>query len=247
MQVSGCEYISFTENYVPRLQIKIRTRINDNTNQSTIKKKLITILYPKTIRLFTFSSMMKAARLVVIFNGSFLYADIHATTITEITAFTKHHAKNGEMREMSHLSKAQIQASQYFICTFVQKKGGKVINAINMTLLSWRLPRMRTNRKDTLRNIMSESDKKSFQGRLNRLIFLLENLAEDYVPFPAIVLEYFEETKLCFYQGAFVASILMASATYEELLRQIYRDSGNIEKANTFGLANLFPKLLRMA
>jgi len=91
---------------------------------------------------------------------------------------------------------------------------------------------------DNLEKMMQEGDKKSFEGRLNRLKFLLGNLGEDYTPFPAIVLEYFEETKLCFYQGAFVSTI-MASATFEEVFRQVYRDANQMEKARTKGLANL--------
>lgn len=98
---------------------------------------------------------------------------------------------------------------------------------------------MDTNQVDRLKAMIAEADKRSFEARLNRLRFILENLGEDYVPFPAIVLEYFEETKLCFYEGAFVASILMASATFEELFRQIYRNANEMKKANAKGLANL--------
>ena len=98
---------------------------------------------------------------------------------------------------------------------------------------------MDTNQYDKLKAMMIEADKRSFECRLDRLDFLLKNLGEDYVPFPAIVLEYFEETKLCFYEGAFVASIVMASATFEELFRQIYRNTNEMEKANARGLANL--------
>ena len=92
---------------------------------------------------------------------------------------------------------------------------------------------------EKLAALVREADMKSFEGRLNRLEFLLENLGEGYAPFPAIVLQYFEETKLCFYQGAFVASILMVSATFEELLRQIYRDANEMEKARAKGLSDL--------
>ena len=103
---------------------------------------------------------------------------------------------------------------------------------------------MDTNQDDRLKAMIIEAGKRSFQGRLNRLRFLLENLGEDYVPFPKIVLEYFEETKLCFYQGAFVASILMASATFEELFRQIYRDKSEMKKAKSRGLADLVNRAL---
>ena len=92
---------------------------------------------------------------------------------------------------------------------------------------------------EELAALVREADAKSFEGRLSRLEFLLENLGEGYTLFPAIVLQYFEETKLCFYEGAFVASILMVSATFEELLRQIYREINQMEKANARGLSEL--------
>lgn len=103
---------------------------------------------------------------------------------------------------------------------------------------------MDTNQDDRLKAMIIEADKRSFEGRLNRLRFLLEILGENYVPFPKIVLEYFEETKLCFYEGAFVASILMASATFEELFRQIYRDRSETKKAKSRGLADLVNRAL---
>lgn len=98
---------------------------------------------------------------------------------------------------------------------------------------------MSPNETEKLKASILEADKRSLEGRLDRLLLLRNHLSDEFVPFPHIVLEYFEETKLCFYQGAFVASILMASATFEELFRQIYRDANEMKKANTRGLANL--------
>lgn len=87
--------------------------------------------------------------------------------------------------------------------------------------------------------MIKEADERSFAGRVARLRFLIDSLGEGYAPFPAIVLEYFEETKLCFYQGAFVSTIIMASATVEELFRQVYRQANKMNKADAKGLASL--------
>lgn len=46
---------------------------------------------------------------------------------------------------------------------------------------------------------------------------------DEMVPFPEVVLAYYEEARLCWYQGAFVATIVMAQMAFEELLRNHYR------------------------
>jgi hypothetical protein len=98
--------------------------------------------------------------------------------------------------------------------------------------------------KDELETMVRESDEKSLSGRIERLRFLNDNLGEGYSPFPAIVLEYFEETKLCFFYGAYVSTIIMASATFEELFRQLYREANKMEKANAKGLASLVERAI---
>ncbi|MGB3478749.1 MAG: hypothetical protein WBB67_06280 [bacterium] len=74
-----------------------------------------------------------------------------------------------------------------------------------------------------IKRLMLEGDKRSYSGRLERLRFLLS--IEDQEPFPtsALASEYYEEMRLCWYVGAFVAAIVMAQLAFEELLRSHYR------------------------
>ena len=74
-----------------------------------------------------------------------------------------------------------------------------------------------------IRNLLLESDKRSYNGRFKRLRFLLP--IEDQEPFPisALAYEYYEEARLCWYMGAFVATIVMVQLSFEELLRSHYR------------------------
>ena len=74
-----------------------------------------------------------------------------------------------------------------------------------------------------IRNLLLESDKRSYNGRFKRLRFLLS--IEDQEPFPvsALAYEYYEEARLCWYVGAFVATIVMVQLSFEELLRSHYR------------------------
>jgi len=74
-----------------------------------------------------------------------------------------------------------------------------------------------------IRNLILEGDERPYNGRFERLKFLLS--VEDKNPFPvsALVLEYYEEARLCWYMGAFVAAIVMVQLSFEELLRSHYR------------------------
>ena len=74
-----------------------------------------------------------------------------------------------------------------------------------------------------IRNLLLEGDEHSYNGRFERLRFLLS--IEDQEPFPisALVYEYYEEARLCWYVGAFVATIVMVQLSFEELLRSHYR------------------------
>ena len=74
-----------------------------------------------------------------------------------------------------------------------------------------------------IRNLLLEGDKRSYNGRFKRLKFLLS--IEDQEPFPvsALAYEYYEEARLCWYMGAFVATIVMVQLSFEELLRSYYR------------------------
>ena len=74
-----------------------------------------------------------------------------------------------------------------------------------------------------IRKLLLKSDKRSYNGRFKRLKFLLS--VEDQNPFPisALAFEYYEEARLCWYMGAFVATIVMVQLSFEELLRSHYR------------------------
>ena len=70
---------------------------------------------------------------------------------------------------------------------------------------------------------METLDLRARAGRTKRLKLLVS--ARDYAPFTADALayEYYEEARLCWYMGAFVATIVMTELAFEELLRAGYR------------------------
>ena len=74
-----------------------------------------------------------------------------------------------------------------------------------------------------IRKLILEGDERSYNGRFERLRFLFS--IEDQKPFliPALVSEYYEEARLCWYVGAYVATIVMIQLSFEELLRSYYR------------------------
>jgi hypothetical protein len=74
-----------------------------------------------------------------------------------------------------------------------------------------------------IRNLLLESDERSYNGRFERLRFLLSIEDQEPFPVPALVYEYYEEARLCWYMGAFVATIVMVQLSFEELLRSHYR------------------------
>ena len=51
---------------------------------------------------------------------------------------------------------------------------------------------------------------------------------EHPIPLPALAYEYYEEARLCWYMGAFVATIIMVQISFEELLRSHYRVSKGV-------------------
>lgn len=78
-------------------------------------------------------------------------------------------------------------------------------------------------KRDEMHRLISEGDKQSYDGRLERLEFLFSVENRDPFPAPALAIEYYEEARLCWYVGAFVATIIMTQLTFEELLRSHYR------------------------
>jgi len=74
-----------------------------------------------------------------------------------------------------------------------------------------------------IRSLILEGDERSYNGRFERLRFLLSIENQEPFPIPALVYEYYEEARLCWYMGAFVATIVMVQLLFEELLRSHYR------------------------
>lgn len=74
-----------------------------------------------------------------------------------------------------------------------------------------------------LKQLILNNDKHSYRGRLGRLKFLLS--IEYQKPFPLSMLahEYYEEMRLCWYVGSFIATIIMAQLSFEEQFRSHYR------------------------
>jgi hypothetical protein len=79
------------------------------------------------------------------------------------------------------------------------------------------------NYNGDLARLIHDGDKRSYNGRLERLKFLLSIESQNEYPASALAHEYFEEARLCWYVGAFVSTIVMVQLSLEELLRSHYR------------------------
>src|SRR3990172_9870270 len=79
-----------------------------------------------------------------------------------------------------------------------------------------------------IKKLIYKGDKHSFNGRLKRLNFLLSIKTYDQFSTSSLASEYFEEARLCWYTGAFVATILMIQIAFEELLRSFYRMANGV-------------------
>lgn len=74
--------------------------------------------------------------------------------------------------------------------------------------------------------MINDANTRARKGRLKRLKFLLStemSAGIDIYRTSSLAKEYLEETRLCWFVGAFVATIMMAEVTMEELLRSFYR------------------------
>jgi hypothetical protein len=60
-------------------------------------------------------------------------------------------------------------------------------------------------------------------GKKKRLELLSDAPPTYEFPAPQLARRYYEESRLCFYSGAYVATIIMAQLAFEELLRTYYR------------------------
>jgi len=79
------------------------------------------------------------------------------------------------------------------------------------------------NNESELRKLIHKADQRSYCGRLERLKFLFGIEKQSGFPAPPLAVEYYEEARLCWYVGAFVATILMTQLAFEELMRSHYR------------------------
>ena len=70
---------------------------------------------------------------------------------------------------------------------------------------------------------INEANKRAHPGRISRLQFLLKVEDDDLAPIDALASDYYEEARLCWYIGAFVATIVMSQLALEEMLRAHYR------------------------
>jgi len=86
----------------------------------------------------------------------------------------------------------------------------------------------KTQKDDEIKKLILESNKRSYNGDLSRLKFLLSIGDEGLFPVPALVSEYYEEARLCWYRGAFVATIIMVQLAFEELFRAHYRAANGV-------------------
>lgn len=77
--------------------------------------------------------------------------------------------------------------------------------------------------ENEIKELICEGDNHSYKGRFERLRFLLSIQKQSPFPAPALAFEYYEEARLCWYVGAFVATIVMVQLSFEELLKSHYR------------------------
>lgn len=75
---------------------------------------------------------------------------------------------------------------------------------------------------------VAAADARARNGRAARLKVLLSVMPVEGYPVPALAHEYFEEARLCWYVGAYVATVLMVQLAFEELLRSSYRTARGV-------------------
>jgi len=74
-----------------------------------------------------------------------------------------------------------------------------------------------------LEQLLQDANARAHKGRLNRLQVLVSEGDQDPAPIPSLAVAYFEEARLCWVDGAFVATIVMSQLAFEEALRAHYR------------------------
>lgn len=79
-----------------------------------------------------------------------------------------------------------------------------------------------------LTSMIVDANERAQIGRLARLRYLTDLEDTSTGPVDALALEYDEEARLCWYMGAFIASIIMTQMAFEELLRSHYRVTNGV-------------------
>jgi len=82
---------------------------------------------------------------------------------------------------------------------------------------------MRSFNEVSLVKMIKNKEESELEERVKRLKLLISNITDEYVPVPSLAFQYFEEARLCYYHGAFIAAIFMVQLAFEELLRNHYR------------------------
>jgi hypothetical protein len=77
--------------------------------------------------------------------------------------------------------------------------------------------------KSDYRQLVDGNDELSKGGRIERLKLLMSCENEDGFYCPHLCHEYYQEARLCWFCGAFVATIIMVQLSFEELIRSHYR------------------------
>ncbi|MBZ5568981.1 MAG: hypothetical protein LAN64_14155 [Acidobacteriia bacterium] len=103
------------------------------------------------------------------------------------------------------------------------------------------------NERDDIWKEVVLADERARQGRVDRLNVLNIGISTDPIPIPALAAEYFEEARLCWYTGAYIAAILMAQLSFEEFFRSHYRAvfgvGGKLKSGSTIDRAQFFDLL----
>ncbi|UVS70657.1 DUF4145 domain-containing protein [Nitrososphaera viennensis] len=96
---------------------------------------------------------------------------------------------------------------------------------------------------DRLRRELEKFDKKTFDDRIQKMVQLNLILGEErYMMTESLAVYYFQEAKTCFIFSQFAASIIMCQLVCEEMIKSVYRSSGNTKIVNDFNFAQLIDK-----
>jgi hypothetical protein len=76
---------------------------------------------------------------------------------------------------------------------------------------------------EELDRLIHDANERAHKGRLERLRLLFSVEDQESFPAPSLAWEFYQEARLCWYVGAFVATNVMSGIALEELLRTNYR------------------------